>query len=222
MSIQMFPMIGGANKGMSAKWAESGASATTAYAEYALKITVRTGTAQGARRSALVEWGCLGSSQDDCDLQAGLIAQTIENCSKGFVTSFVKKMGKYRQDDDGTAIPIGTSQYGVITWTNGNLEGSGGNVANPNLEMKGQVYIPFVDVDTMAGEALTNITSLISNSSFARAKFENETRNSLLIARSKNRSAVKILDYRVSSYGTLSSNDTSAGISDGVLRDISE
>lgn len=221
MSIQTFPLVGGVGKGMPAKWAESGATASTAYAEYALKITVRTGTAAGARRSAVVEWGCIGSSQDDCDLQAGLIAQAIENASKGYVTSFVKKLGKYRQDDDGTAIPVGTSQYGVLTWTNGYLEGQTPSGAAPNTEMKGQIFVPFVDVDTMAGQ-LADLTSLIQNSTFARAKFENDSRESLLIARSKNRSAVKILDYSASSYGTLNSNDTSAGIGDGVLRHISE
>lgn len=220
MSIQLYPKIGGSNGGRSAVSAETGAAITSAYAEYALKITVRTGTAQGARRSSIVEFGCQGSDQDACDLQAGLIAQAIENASKGYITSFVKKMGKFRQDDDGTAIPIGTSQYGVITWTNGILEGQQG----PNVfdEMKGQIYIPFVDVDTMAGTALTTITNLITTNKLARAKFQNDSRNSFTIATSQNRSAVKILDYRASSYGTLSSNDNSAGISDGVLRDDAE
>lgn len=213
----MFPLIGGTGKGMTAKWAESGASAATAYAEYVLKITVRTGTAVGARRSAVVEFGCIGASQDACDLQAGDIAQSIIDVSKGFITSFVKKMGKYREDNTGTPIPVGASQYGVITWTNGNLEGTQA-VGTPDIEMKGQVYLPFVDVDTMA-EHLSDFQTLINNATFARAKFENEDRNSLIIARSKNRSAVKILDYSASAYGPLSSNDQSAGIGDGVLRD---
>lgn len=219
MSIQMFPLIGGAGKGMSAKWAESGAAAATAYAEYALKVTVRTGTTTGARRSAVVEFGCIGATQDACDLKAGDIAQAIENSSKGVITSFVKKMGKYRQDEIGTAIPTGATQYGVLTWTNGYLEGQtipSGSSA-PDKEVKGQIFVPFVDVDSMAGSALSDLTTLIQNSDLARAAFENDDRDSLIIGRSKNRSAVKILDYSASTYGQLSSNDTVAGITDGVL-----
>lgn len=216
MSIQMFPLIGGTGKGMTAKWAESGAAATTAYAEYALKVTVRVGTLAGARRSALLDFGCIGADQDACDLKAGTIANAIVNCSKGFVTSFVKKLGKYRNDNEGTAILAGTSQYGVITWTNGNLESDANPVA-VDEEMTGQIYIPFVGVDTMA-ESLADLTTMIQNGDFARAKFENDDRNSLLIARSHRRKGVTIKDFSGTTYGILNSNDVSDGISDGVLR----
>ena len=217
MSIQMFPLIGGTGKGMPAKWAETGEVANTAYAEYALKITVRTGNVQGARRSSVLEFGCVGASQDACDLQAGYIANILAYASKGYITSFVKKMGKYRDDEVGTSLPLGASQYGVVTWTNGLLEGETGE--GPDTEMKGQIFIPFVDVDTMAGNVLGDLTTEIQNATFARAKFENDDRNSLVIARSRRRSAVKILDYRASSYGQLTSNDTTFGIGDGVLGD---
>lgn len=217
MSIQFFPKIGGADGGRSAVWAESGATADTAYAEYVVKLTVRTGNTAGERRSAIFEFGTIGANQDACDLQAGTIAQAIEDVSKGYVTSFMKKMGKFRQDDNGTPINVGVTQYGVITWTNGLIAGESGE--GPDTEMKGQIYVPFVDVDTMA-EYLSDITqNQINGGQLARAKFADENRNSFMIARSRRRSAVKILDYSASSYGNLDSNDTSAGISDGVLRD---
>lgn len=216
MSIQFFPRIGGNSSGRSAIWAESGQTAATAYAEYAIKLTVRTGNTSGERRSAVLEFGVVGESQDACDLQAGNIAQIIENTSKGYVTSFVKKMGKFRQDDNGTPINVGVTQYGVLTWTNGLIAGETGQ--GPNIEMKGQIYIPFVDVDTMANN-LADFNQVINNAGLARAKFTDDTRSSYTIARSRRRSAVKILDYSASSYGDLTSNDVSAGITDGVLRD---
>lgn len=218
MSIQTFPLIGGTGKGMSATLAEDGSSYNGAYAEYALKVTVRVGTLAGARRSALLEFGCKGTDQDACDLKAGLIANAIVNCSKGFVTSFVKKLGKYRNDNEGTAILGGTSQYGVLTWTNGWLES---DIVTPGSEVEeeltGQIYIPFVSVNDMASN-LASLTSMIESGDFCRSKFADDNRNSLIIARSHRRKGVTIKDFTGSQYGVMASNDVSNGISDSVLR----
>lgn len=223
MSIQMFPGIAG--HGQSATSASDG-STVAAYAEYILKIAVNIGSAGstgGSRKTAMLEFGATGTDQDNCDLNAGEIAQAIANASKGYIVAFLKKMGKFRIDEvqaAGNTIPNGVVQYGVLTWTNGNVEGSSVQPAiQVDETVNGQMYIPFVDVDTMAGSALTALTTLIRNGKLARARFANEDRDSFVVGISHDRLGVTIKDFGTSSYGILASNDTAAGIADSVLRD---
>lgn len=222
MSIQMFPGVGGANKGQPAKDAATGAD-IAAYAEYILKIAVNVGSVTGSRKTAMLEFGVTGTSQDNCDSNAGDVAQAIVDASKGYIVAFMKKLGKFRIDEGNSAsntVPVGTSQYGVLTWTNGNVEGSSIlPVQSVDETMNGQLYIPYVDVDTMAGSALTNLTALIRSNSLARARFADDKRDSFVVGVSHDRLGVAIKDFGTTTYGTLASNDESAGISDGVLRD---
>lgn len=223
MSIQFFPGVAG--HGQEAVSASDG-STIAAYAEYIIKIAVNIGSAGstgGSRKTAMLEFGCTGTDQDNCDLNAGDIAQAIADASKGYVVAFLKKLGKYRIDEvqaAGNTIPNGVTQYGVLTWTNGNVEGSS---VQPALQvdenLNGQIYIPFVDVDTMAGSALAALTTLIRSGKLARARFADETRDSFVVGVSHDRLGVSIKDFGTSSYGILASNDTAAGIADSVLRD---
>lgn len=217
MSIQLFPKVGGATGGRPAYLAEDGSEYTGAYAEYQVKVTVRTGTITGARRSSISEFGVKAANQDACDLAAGNVMQIIDNLSSGYVTQFWKKLGAFRQDDDGSAIGVGSSSYVVKTWTNSITEQNpSGNAAE--TEMSGQLYIPFCSEDVyISGKASLN--ALITGGTLCRARFKDDTRDSFLIATSQNIKTTKLLEYTTATYGTLTSNDTSAGISDGVLRD---
>lgn len=218
MSIQMFPGVAG--HGQEAVNAADGSS-IAAYAEYILKIAVNVGSTTGSRKTTMLDFGVTGTSQDNCDLIAGNVAQAIVDASKGYIVAFLKKLGKFRIDEGAnTSVPQGTSQYGVITWTNGNVEGSSVQPAiQVDETMNGQIYIPFVDVDTMAGTALSAITALIRNGTLARARFANDDRDSFVVGKSHDRLGVSIKDFGTTTYGVLASNDESAGISDSVLRD---
>lgn len=218
MSIQMFPGVAG--HGQPAVDAADGSS-IIAYAEYILKIAVNIGSTTGSRKTTMLDFGVTGTSQDNCDLIAGQVAQAVVDASKGYIVAFLKKLGKFRIDEGNiTSVPQGTSQYGVITWTNSNVEGSAVQpVLNVSETVNGQIYIPFVDVDTMAGSALTALTTLIRNGTLARARFANDDRDSFIIGKSHDRLGVSIKDFGTTTYGVLSSNDEAAGIADSVLRD---
>lgn len=215
MAILNFPGIAGNSVPMTN--AASGASMTGAYAEYALKITVDVGQVNGGRKSSISTFGVYHTSQENCDIFAGRVQQIITDMSKGAAVSMYKKMGSFAQGQGVGNSPIqyGETKYGVITWTNGLLNGETG--VAPKDTINGQIYIPFVDVDTMAAQ-LSTLNELISEGHLARARFNTDA-SGFEVGVARARLGVNIKDFNSVAAKVLGRADTAAGIEDGVLED---
>lgn len=193
-----------------------GEALTGAYAEYVVKEMVNVGSSSGGRRSSITEFGVYHTSQENCDITAGEIAQLITDMSQGEAISFYKKLGTYVKSSDTNNSPItrGSTKYGVITWTSGMLEGETGSVQN---SLNGQLYVPFVDVDTF-GSNLSRFNALISGGHVARARLNNSG-SGFEVGIARARLGVQIKDFNSRQAKSLGKSDTAAGIADGVLED---
>lgn len=188
------------------------------YAEFVLKMTAQVGSLNGSRRSTLVSFGMVDATQSALEEKAGAFAQLLESMSVGTVVQFYKKLGSYvRKASDYTeVIPYGATQYGILNWTNANLEGDNSNVTVADGG-GGQVIIPFCNVDTIS-DNLSALTSFIQGGGLARAKFTPNSNNaSFTVYVSRNRLGISIKDFSGIAAETSTRSDPSSGISDGVL-----
>lgn len=188
------------------------------YAEYTLKVTAQIGTLSGARRSTLVTFGTTGTTQDACDLQAGLIAELIQDLSAGTITQFYKKLGSYCSNpnvDNMTPVPAGSTKYGILNWTNSGIEG--GTPLQVNDAGGGQVIFPFTSFDAIADQ-MTNIMGFVTGSNLAKAKFTPGANNaSFTVYLSKNKLGITVKEFNGLQAPVSSRTDPDSGISDGVL-----
>lgn len=188
------------------------------YAEFVLKITAQVGSLNGSRRSTLVSFGMVDDTQAHLEEKAGAFAQLLESMSVGTVVQFYKKLGSYvkKASDYTEVVPYGATQYGILNWTNANLEGDG-NLQTVADGGGGQVIIPFCNVDTIS-ENLSGLTSFITGGGLARAKFTpNSNSSSFTVYISRNRLGLTIKDFSGLAAETTTRSDPSSGISDGVL-----
>lgn len=188
------------------------------YAEFVLKMTAQVGSLNGSRRSTLVSFGMIDATQSALEEKAGAFAQLLESMSVGTVVQFYKKLGSYvRKASDYTeVIPYGATQYGILNWTNANLEGDNSSVTVADGG-GGQVIIPFCNVDTIS-DNLSALTSFIQGGGLARAKFTPNSNNaSFTVYVSRNRLGISIKDFSGIAAETSTRADPSSGISDGVL-----
>lgn len=188
------------------------------YAEFVLKMTAQVGSLNGSRRSTLVSFGMVDATQSALEEKAGAFAQLLESMSVGTVVQFYKKLGSYvRKASDYTeVIPYGATQYGILNWTNANLEGDNSSVTVADGG-GGQVIIPFCNVDTIS-DNLSALTSFIQGGGLARAKFTPNSNNaSFTVYVSRNRLGISIKDFSGIAAETSTRSDPSSGISDGVL-----
>lgn len=188
------------------------------YAEFVLKMTAQVGSLNGSRRSTLVSFGMIDATQSALEEKAGAFAQLLESMSVGTVVQFYKKLGSYvRKASDYTeVIPYGATQYGILNWTNANLEGDNSSVTVADGG-GGQVIIPFCNVDTIS-DNLSALTSFIQGGGLARAKFTPNSNNaSYTVYVSRNRLGISIKDFSGIAAETSTRSDPSSGISDGVL-----
>lgn len=196
---------------------EAVSASHAAYAEYVVKETVDVGSASGGRRSSISQFGICAASQEACDVAGGQIAQLISDASFGGPVSLYKKLGTFLQGSGQGNVPIarGATKYAVITWTNGLLDGETGT--EPVENVQGQIYLPFVDVDRL-NSALPGITSAITGGQLARARV-NQAGDGFEVGISRARLGVKLNDYNSIKGKVLTREDTTAGITDGVLED---
>lgn len=215
MAILNFPGIAGASVPMVNT--QDGSNLTGAYAEYAIKITVDVGQVNGGRKSSISTFGVYHTSQENCDIFAGRVYQIITDMSKGAAVSMYKKMGSFAAGAGVGNSPIqyGETKYGVITWTNGLLNGETGTP--PRDTINGQLYIPFVDVDTMSAQ-LQALNELIAEGHLARARF-NSNASGYEVGIARARLGVSIKDFNATAPKSLGRADTAVGIADGVLED---
>lgn len=188
------------------------------YAEFVLKMTAQVGSLNGSRRSTLVSFGMIDATQSALEEKAGAFAQLLESMSVGTVVQFYKKLGSYvRKASDYTeVIPYGATQYGILNWTNANLEGDNSSVTVADGG-GGQVIIPFCNVDTIS-DNLSALTTFIQGGGLARAKFTPNSNNaSYTVYVSRNRLGISIKDFSGIAAETSTRSDPSSGISDGVL-----
>lgn len=199
--------------------AQTGSTMTgQVYAEFVLKVTAQVGSLNGARRSTLVSFGMVDATQAQLEAKAGTFAQLLESMSVGTVVQFYKKLGSYvkKASDYTQVVPYGATQYGILNWTNANLEGDNSNVAVAEGG-GGQVIIPFCNVDTMA-DNLPALTAFIQGGGLARAKFTPNTNNaSFTVYVSRNRLGISIKDFSGLQAPISTRSDPSEGIADGVL-----
>lgn len=199
--------------------AQTGAAMTgQVYAEFVLKVTAQVGSLNGARRSTLVSFGMVDDTQAHLEEKAGSFAQLLESMSVGTVVQFYKKLGSYvkKASDYSEVVPYGSTQYGILNWTNANLEGDNSNVTVAEGG-GGQVIIPFCNVDTMS-ENLSALTTFIQGGGLARAKFTPNSNNaSFTVYVSRNRLGISIKDFAGLQAATSTRSDPSDGITDGVL-----
>lgn len=196
---------------------EAVGASQAAYAEYVVKEVCDVGVANGGRKGSISQFGIVAANQDACDLAGGEIAQLISDASFGQPVSLYKKMGTFLQGSGQGNQPIarGATKYAVITWTNGLLDGETGT--EPQEVINGQIYLPFVDVDRLS-KALGGITTAITSGKLARARV-NQAGNGFEVGISRARLGVKLNDYNSVKQKVLTREDTTAGISDGVLED---
>lgn len=188
------------------------------YAEFVLKMTAQVGSLNGSRRSTLVSFGMIDATQSALEEKAGAFAQLLESMSVGTVVQFYKKLGSYvRKASDYTeVIPYGATQYGILNWTNANLEGDNSSVTVADGG-GGQVIIPFCNVDTIS-DNLSALTTFIQGGGLARAKFTPNSNNaSFTVYVSRNRLGISIKDFSGIAAETSTRSDPSSGIADGVL-----
>lgn len=188
------------------------------YAEYTAKVTAQVGTLQGARRSTLVTFGTMGTNQDACDLQAVQICEMIEELSAGTITQFYKKLGMFASNpvvDDLEAIPVGSTKYGILNWTNAGIEG--GAAKQVNDAGGGQVIFPFTSFDKIA-DNMTNIMGFVTGHNFARAKFTPGSNGaSFTVYISENKLGITVKDFNGVQASVISRTNPNEGLTDGVM-----
>lgn len=217
--IITFPGVGGEyrTQAYDAATGEALPSTKHAVAEYTAKVSAAVGSVDnGSRRSAVVEFGCCGATQDACDLNAGDIIQIVEDASVGTVTQFFKKLGMFVPKDGEvtSALQRGATKYGILNWTNGSAPGD----PEPITPVKGgggQVIIPFADLSSIVTD-LPALEAHVSAGTLCRVAWESPG-NSFRVFISKSRLGTTIKDFVGLESAKTTRADTGSGIRDGVL-----
>lgn len=215
MSLQIFKGVGSSTKSVYS--AETGAVAANLYAvKCGLKITVPLANQNGARRTQAVTFDSPGTSLQNAINNAADVAQWIADNSDGYITMFTMQLGLYRPDVEGTPMQAGELSYASLEAVN--TKNSSGVAQSVSKAKSIRLYVPFCKASTSKASLKSGLQALLTSGKLGSINFHDANKDSFDVGTMSYVNGITIKEYEAKALQMLSSNDTDAGISDGILR----